>query len=95
MATAAEIRKRVRDAERQRIKTREDAAVTVANRLSAHAAAQDALAAAQTELAAAVTEALTHYGSATELAHVLDVSPRTIREHSPRKQKSPDPDPQD
>lgn len=94
MATAAEIRKRVRDAERERIKIRENAAVTVANRLAAHTAAQETLAAAQSDLEDAIAAALSHYGSATELATVLDVPPRTIRDHAPRKRKNVDPAPQ-
>lgn len=95
MSTAAEIRKRVRDAERERLKIREDAAVTVASRLAAHAAAQEALAVAQANLAAGIGEALTHYGNATELARVLDIPPKTIRDHARSNRKAAEPDPQD
>lgn len=87
--TASAIRKRVREAERDRLKAREDSAVTVAQRLAGHAAAREALAAAEADLTAATKEALSHYDSLAELARVLDVSPSVLRQHKAARVPSP------
>lgn len=80
MATAAEIRKKVRQAEQDRIKARSDAAIDVAAAHERYSSASAALRAAETELRRAIRAATTSQGyTINELAQVTDVSPSALR----------------
>lgn len=80
MATAAEIRKKVRQAEQDRIKARSDAAIDVATAHERYSSASAALRAAETDLRRAIRTATTSQGyTINELAQVTDVSPSALR----------------
>lgn len=80
MATAAEIRKRVRDAEKRRVQARSEAAIQVADAAARLTAAEEALVAAMDDLEQAVSAAVSDQGyGVEELAHVTDVDLRRLR----------------
>lgn len=84
MVKAAEIRKRVREAEAKRVKARADAAIQVAESHHQVAAARAALTAAEGDLRKSVRAALTSHGySVTELAGVTDVPASALRSVDP------------
>ncbi|MGJ3510134.1 hypothetical protein [Enemella sp. A6] len=80
MATAAEIRKRVRDAEKRRVQARAEAAIQVADAAARLTAAEEALVAAMDDLEQAVSAAVSDQGyGVEELAQVTDVDLRRLR----------------
>lgn len=80
MATAAEIRKRVRDAEKRRVQARAEAAIQVADAAARLAAAERALLAAMDGLEQSVSTAVSDQGyGVEELAQVTDVDLRRLR----------------
>lgn len=84
MVKASEIRKRVREAESERIKARADAAVEVGTQHERVAAARAALTAAESDLRKAVKAATDSHGyTLTELAQVTGVSATALRSTQP------------
>lgn len=84
MVKASEIRKRVREAESERIKARSDAAVEVGTLHERVAAARAALTAAEGDLRKSVKAATDSHGyTLTELAQVTGVSAAALRSTQP------------
>lgn len=92
MPTAGEIRKKVREAERERVKAREQAAVSVAQAYEHTAAARAALADSEVSLRTAVTEAIQRHGfTATELTTLTGVPRAAMRPSAASgKQRQPE-----